>query len=627
MDIKIKDLIIDKISGEWGEEIINGIGTNIIRTTNFTNLGTINFSNIVQRRIDQRKIEQKQLIQGDIIIEKSGGSPTQPVGRVVYFDLETDEIYLCNNFTAVLRPNKLKIYPKYFFYQLFVGHIRGKTLKYQNKTTGIINLKLDNYINEKIFVPSRQDQIRIAEVLTKVETLIQQRKESIDLLDDFLRSTFLDMFGDPVKNEKKWEKVPLNKFGKIITGNTPPRNNLNNFSEEHIEWIKTDNILLDETFATKSKEYLSKEGLSKSRFVDKGALLVACIAGSIESVGRASLTDRKVSFNQQINAIQPNKDINSYFLYWLFKISRTYIQNHSTQGMKKILTKGIFEKILMIKPSINLQNKFALIVEKAEKVKEQYKESLKELENLFGTLSQKAFKGELDLSKLDVSTQIREIEKKVEAESGLDISLETKLTKQMQQFIKQTADIQKRLALANNMIPKALFQQIENINKTIEPFQNLNKIPEQLALAMKSFDGIKSITSQLNQEAKEQFQTKLTWEEVNFEMVANWIKDEYSEYHFNSEILMNFLENERVTFSNYHSSEELKTNPKLNEADDIKSFVFSALKGKNQFIKLEQFFYDAVSENVQLKLRSDDYEIIKDKEKELRSGIYFKVVE
>ncbi len=196
----------------------------------------------------------------------------------------------------------------------------------------------------------------------------------------------------------------------------------------------------------------------------------------------------------------------------------------------------------------------------------------------------------------------------------------------MQQFIKQTADIQKRLALANNMIPKSLFKQIESINKSVEPFQNLNKIPEQLALAMKSFDGIKSITSQLNQEAKEKFTTKLTWEEVNFEMVANWIKDEYSEYHFNSEILMNFLENERVTFSNYHSSEELKTNPKLNEADDIKSFIFSALKGKNQFIKLEQFFYDAVIENVQLKLRSEDYEVIKDKEKELRSGIYFKVV-
>ncbi|BFO68761.1 restriction endonuclease subunit S [Chryseobacterium sp. KCF3-3] len=624
MEIKIKDLITDKIPGEWGEEVIDGNGINVIRTANFTNLGNINFSNIVQRKIDQKKIDQKQLKQGDVIIEKSGGSPTQPVGRVVYFDLVTDEIYLCNNFTAVLRPDKFKIYPRYFFYQLFIGYIRGKTLKYQNKTTGIINLKLDNYINEKIFVPSRKDQIRIVEVLTKVETLIQQRKESIILLENFLRSTFLDMFGDPVKNEKKWVKTSVGKYTDCIV---PGRDKPKSFSG-NIPWIKTED-LNNKSFFNKSKENigLTLEEITnvRGKIIPSNSVIMTCV-GQLNII---SINKVECIINQQLHSFQCHRELNNIFLMFALGFEERFMHANASKTTVAYMNKSICNSIPIIVPPIKFQNKFATIVEKAEKVKEHHKESLKELENLFGSLSQKAFKGELDLSKLDVSAQMREVEKKIKAESILDISLETKLSKSMQQFIKQTADIQKSIALANNMIPKALFEQIESINKIASPFQNLKsyQIPESLSQAMKSFDGIKSITSQLNQEAKEQFKTKLTWEEVNFEMVANWIKEEYSEYYFNSEILINFLESERVVFSNYHSSEELKTNPKLNEADDIKSFVFSALKGKNQFIKLEQFFYDAVNENIQLNLRHEDYEVIKDKGDQLRSGVYFKVIE
>ncbi|HOG44586.1 MAG TPA: restriction endonuclease subunit S, partial [bacterium] len=72
-----------------------------------------------------------------------------------------------------------------------------------------------------------------------------------------------------------------------------------------------------------------------------------------------------------------------------------YIQNQATKGMKKILTKGIFEKIIMIKPPTKLQNQFAEIANKVEVLKAKYQKSLEELENLYGSLSQRAFRGEL----------------------------------------------------------------------------------------------------------------------------------------------------------------------------------------------------------------------------------------
>jgi len=251
------------------------------------------------------------------------------------------------------------------------------------------------------------DQKRIVYLLGKVEKLINQRKQSIQQLDDLLQSVFFDMFGDPVRNEKSWERPVLSLFGNISTGNTPPRKDPYNYSSNFLEWIKTDNISSDKMVVSTANEYLSESGTNKGRTVKKGSLLVACIAGSIESIGRAALTDRRVAFNQQINAIQPFEDVHPLYLYVLFKISKSYIQSCASKGMKNIITKRDFEKIKLIKPPFAIQKQFASIVEKIETIKSQYQHSLKDLEYLYGALSQKAFKGELDLSKVPLPDEIK----------------------------------------------------------------------------------------------------------------------------------------------------------------------------------------------------------------------------
>ncbi len=283
---------------------------------------------------------------------------------------------------------------KYLHYVLSDKHTRLKFDWIQKAHPSVIRR-----LYKEIPLPPLEDQKRIAHLLGKVEGLIARRKQHLQQLDDLLKSVFLEIFGDPVRNEKGWDKPELKQFGKISTGNTPPRKDSSNYSSKHIEWIKTDNISADSVFISQAAEYLSEAGATKARTVTKGALMVACIAGSVESIGRAALTNRTVAFNQQINAIQPKKDVNPFYLYVLFKVSKAYIQSHASKGMKKILTKGDFEKITMIKPPVDLQNQFAAIAEKVEGLKSRYQQSLTDLENLFGALSQKAFKGELDLSR------------------------------------------------------------------------------------------------------------------------------------------------------------------------------------------------------------------------------------
>jgi type I restriction enzyme S subunit len=204
------------------------------------------------------------------------------------------------------------------------------------------------------------------------------------------------MFGDPVKNEKGWEKKEFKSFGKISTGNTPSRADAKNYDNDYIEWIKTDNIIENQFHISKAQEYLSFEGAKKGRIVKENSLLVTCIAGSLQSIGRAGISNRKIAFNQQINAIEPNDNVNISFLYFLVKNSRKYIQDHASSGMKRMLSKGEFEKIKMILPPINLQNQFAERVALIESQKQQAQLELAKSEELFQSLLQRAFKGELN---------------------------------------------------------------------------------------------------------------------------------------------------------------------------------------------------------------------------------------
>jgi len=315
--------------------------------------------------------------------------------------------------------------------------------------SGAIQPAITNAGIKKITVPfpPLDDQKRIAHLLGKVEGLIARRKQHLQQLDDLLKSVFLEMFGDPVRNEKGWDKPELKHFGKISTGNTPPRKDPSNYSSQHIEWIKTDNISADSVFISQAAEYLSETGAIKARTVTKGALMVACIAGSVESIGRAALTDRTVAFNQQINAIKPKKDVNPLFLYVLFKISKAYIQSHASKGMKKILTKGDFEKITMIKPPVELQNQFAAIVEKVDSIKSRYQQSLIDLESLYGALSQKAFKGELDLSRVQLPAKSPDIaeEEKTDLEEKQPMEPLFELPAPKELAVLQTAEGRKSL--------------------------------------------------------------------------------------------------------------------------------------------------------------------------------------
>lgn len=179
---QLGDYVADSAAGEWGTEA-QGDDNDIpvLRSTNFTESGVIDYTKLAFRNIEEKKRTKKALKKGDILLEKSGGSPTQPVGRVVYFDRDTPHLY--SNFTQKLAPAK-NCDSKYLFYKLYFEYQNGTVLKFQQQTTGIINFQLAEYLGfQTVFAPLPEQQ-KIAAILSSVDDVIEKTRAQIDKLKD-----------------------------------------------------------------------------------------------------------------------------------------------------------------------------------------------------------------------------------------------------------------------------------------------------------------------------------------------------------------------------------------------------------------------------------------------------------
>jgi type I restriction enzyme S subunit len=245
----------------------------------------------------------------------------------------------------------------------------------------------------EIPLPELSEQKEIVRELDRVNLLIQKRKESINLLDEYLKSVFLEMFGSPLDLNNNTERVEMSDLGKIVTGNTPSRLDPSNFGS-YIEWIKSDNLNNNEYYLTKATEYLSEKGSKIGRIVPAGSVLVTCIAGSLDCIGNAGIADRPVSFNQQINAIVPNKRILTEFLYYQILVGKKLFHDASNNSMKGMLNKSNFSKIRMILPPMDLQYKFKEVFKSVVDLKKKNEMQLLDLENLNSSLMQEIFSKE-----------------------------------------------------------------------------------------------------------------------------------------------------------------------------------------------------------------------------------------
>jgi len=248
-------------------------------------------------------------------------------------------------------------------------------------------------INEiQIPLPPIAEQKRIAAILDKADRVRRKRKEAIRLTEELLRSAFLEMFGDPVTNPKGWEKKALGNLCTIVRGGSPRP--INDYLGGTIPWIKIgDATKGDEIYIHKTSEAIKAEGMKKSRYMEPGSLIFAnCgvslgfarilkIGGCIHD-GWLALSDLDSSLNQ-------------IFLLKLLNSITEHFRAIAPDGTQPNLNTGIMKNFEIPIPPIDLQDKFAAITHHLTDSIQQGFDISEQTDNLFNSLLQRAFRGEL----------------------------------------------------------------------------------------------------------------------------------------------------------------------------------------------------------------------------------------
>jgi len=471
---------------------------------------------------------------------------------------------------------------------------------------GLSNIFID--IPEKL-----ADQIKIANVLSRAEALIKQRKENIELLDEFLKSTFNKMFGDPIRNEKDWATKTVEQLVKKQKYSLK-RGPFGGALKKEI-FVPNGYLVYEQYHALNNDFTFERYFIDEAKFQELKAfevfpndIIISCSGIYLGKLAIVPPNAKRGIINQALLKITlDNSVVNNQFFVFLFShgsFKKKFYGNSIGSGIPNFPPMDEFKKFQFIYPSIELQNKFAVIVEKTEALKVQLKNGLNDLENLYGSLSQKAFKGVLDLSALDV-------------------------------FIKE----EEYQSFSNDRTEPHHFPPPENVvKKKEEPEDKRYGDPFEVdeATAKKQGGDFYKQWKELHPVVKPHKFYGGGEATISWEWLANRIKERYEDKHFNFEMLMNLVKKEKLEdATHYYSSEEMKANPKLNETEDLKTFIQTAVvnvlmdeeqtRKVNPFLKVKQSFYNAEKENFQLNLHKEDFKLLKNKTAKQRSGIYFNV--
>lgn len=246
-------------------------------------------------------------------------------------------------------------------------------------------------------LPPLETQKKIAAVLDKAQELIDKRKEQLVKLDEFVQSVFLEMFGDPVSNVKKWSTYKGSDYSDMISVGVVVKP-ASYYTDQGVIALRSLNIKPNHIDLS-NLVHFSKEacnGILSKSVLQQGDVVIV----------RTGLTGTAAVIPQELEGVncidliivRPKKTIlNPHYLAYMLNSERgkNLVSSKEVGGIQKHFNIGAIRDINFPIPPLALQNQFAAIVEKTEQQKALMQQSLTEMENNFNSLMQRAFKGEL----------------------------------------------------------------------------------------------------------------------------------------------------------------------------------------------------------------------------------------
>lgn len=349
-------------------------GTPIVRIQNLTGFnGNYNYTD--------KEVDSKYKIKrGDILISWSAS--------IGVYEWEGEDAFL-NQHIFKVEFNKICINKQYFKYA--VEQSLDKAIKFMHGST-MKHITKKYFDNILIPVPNLEQQEKIVKILNKAESLINMKRAQLDYQDELVKSRFVEMFGDPITNPMGWEKEKLNNLGELARGKSKyrPRNAPELLSGPY-PLIQTGDISNSGIYLKEYKQTYSELGLKQSKMWNKGTLCITIAA----NIAKTSILTFDACFPDSVVGFVPNNKTNNIFVQVWFTFLQQILENSAPESAQKNINLKILGEQDVINPPIELQNQFSNFVTKVDKLKFEMEKSLKELENNFNSLMQKAFKGEL----------------------------------------------------------------------------------------------------------------------------------------------------------------------------------------------------------------------------------------
>ena len=384
-----------------------------VRNNQYTNTGVklLNVSNLVDGKLDlsnsSRYISNEEAYgrynhflcdEGDLIIASSGI-------KVDYFDkkigfIKKEMLPLCMNTSTirfkVLDKEKLDI--NYFYYYLKSNHFKNQLSK---NITGSAQLNFGpSHLKQMKFIICDIDEQRtISNRLDIINRGIESKKNQIQKLEELIKSQFIEMFDDPRSNDKNWVKSNMGDYMTVLTDFSSNGSyqtldsKVRMYDEPDYAYMVRTTDLENNDFKNNVK-YISEDVykfLSKSKVYPNDIIM-----NKIGSAGKVYImpdVGMPVSLGRNAFLFRYNKKINTIFIYYLLisDYGINEISQYVRGAVTKTITKDDVRKIKIIVPPIELQNKFAKFVEKVNKQKSEFEESLKKIEELKAALMQEYF--------------------------------------------------------------------------------------------------------------------------------------------------------------------------------------------------------------------------------------------
>ena len=309
------------------------------------------------------------------------------LGRAVIYKKNDDQPIIHGMNLLCLRFHCDKYNPEYFCYysqsdkaKMYIANNTKKSVNQASITaTAIKNMPIPN--------ASLDSQSSVVFKLNKLQKIIDSNNLQLIILDELVKSRFVEMFGDPIKNSFLLPIVSLETLGKWNSGGTPSRSNPEYFNGD-VNWYSAGE--LNSLYLYDSNEKLTKDAIEESsaKLFKSGSMLIGMYDTAAFKMGILTMDS---SSNQACACIEPNGKINIVWLYYELQIMKDHFLSQRRGVRQKNLNLGMIKSFKIPLADIEKQNQFACFVVQIEKTKSVVKQSIEKLETLKKSLMQEYF--------------------------------------------------------------------------------------------------------------------------------------------------------------------------------------------------------------------------------------------